>query len=179
LHEDLLAIQLRALARAAAFGDVKIMVPMVTRPAEVDAVRRILDDAVQALRSAGVACGGPALGMMVEVPAAAIAIDGFRADFFSIGSNDLIAYVTACSRDSERLPALADPLQPAVLRLIRTVAEHGAKNNLEVSLCGDMASDARCLPALLATGLRTLSVAPAALARVKAQISRCDGARGG
>jgi phosphotransferase system enzyme I (PtsI) len=179
LHEDLLAIQLRALARAAAFGEVKIMLPMVTRPAELDAVRRLLDEAVQALRSAGIACGSPALGMMVEVPAAALAIDGFRADFFSIGSNDLIAYVTACSRDSERLAALTDPLQPAVLRLVRAVVEHGAAGNLEVSLCGDMASDARCLPALLATGLRTLSVAPASLARVKAQISRFNGASGG
>lgn len=178
LHPDLLAVQLRALARAAAFGYVKIMVPMVTRPAELEAVRALLKAAVDALRLAAVPCGLPELGMMVEVPAAAVAIDEFRAGFFSIGSNDLIQYVTACSRDSERLTELADPLQPAVLRLIRAVVEYGKSEHVEVSLCGDMASDARCLPALLAAGLRNLSIAPAALARVKAQIARYDGAYG-
>jgi phosphotransferase system enzyme I (PtsI) len=179
LHADLLAIQLRAIARAAALGPVKIMLPMVTQPAELDDVRALLDAAVHGLRSAGVACAVPGLGMMVEVPAAAIAIDGFRASFFSIGSNDLIQYLTACSRDSGRLAALSDPLQPAVLRLIREVAEYGASANIDVSLCGDMASDARCLPALLMAGVRSISIAPAALARVKAQIARFGGAIGG
>jgi len=109
---------------------------------------------------------------MVEVPAAALAIDLFDADFLSIGSNDLIQYVTASSRDSSPLAPLQDPLQPAVLRLIHQVVEHANKNGIAVSLCGDMASDVRCIPALLEVGLRSLSVAPATLARVKSAIAR-------
>jgi phosphotransferase system enzyme I (PtsI) len=171
-HSELLGVQLRALARAAALGPLKVMVPMVTVPRELDHVRRLLEAALGALRSAGVACAAPELGMMVEVPAAALAIDLFEADFFSIGSNDLIQYVTACSRDSNSLAALQDPLQPAVLRLIHEVAAHGTRRGIPVSLCGDMASDVRCIPSLLGTGLRCLSVAPAALGRVKGAIAR-------
>src|SRR5438046_8320595 len=110
--------------------------------------------------------------MMVEVPAAALAIDLFEADFLSIGSNDLIQYVTASSRDASPLAALQDPLQPAVLRLIHEVVEHANEHAIEVSLCGDMASDVRCIPALLGVGLRCLSVAPAALGHIKAAIAR-------
>ena len=110
--------------------------------------------------------------MMVEVPAAALAIDLFEAEFFSIGSNDLIQYVTASGRDSTPLAPLQDPLQPAVLRLIREVVQRADAQGIPVSLCGDMASDVRCIPALLSVGLRCLSVAPAAVARVKAAIER-------
>lgn len=174
-HPEILLVQLRALARAAALGNVKIMLPMVTQPAEFEAVRALLVRAVDALECAGTACARPELGMMIEVPAAALAIDGFRADFFSIGSNDLIAYVTACSRDSDRLASLQDPLQPAVLRLIRSVARYARGAGIDVSVCGDMASDPRCIPALLDADVRSLSVAPAALGRVKAAIARFGG----
>jgi phosphotransferase system enzyme I (PtsI) len=108
---------------------------------------------------------------MVEVPAAALAIDLFAADFVSIGSNDLIPYVTATSRDSRDV-TLQDPLQPAVLRLIREVVASADRRRIPVSLCGDMASDARCIPALLDIGLRRLSVAPSAVGRVKAAVGR-------
>ena len=123
--------------------------------------------------------GLPALGMMVEVPAAAIAVDLFDADFLSIGSNDLIQYVTACGRDTGELGALQDPLQPAVLRLIRHVVEYGTAHGIEVSLCGDMAAEVPCLEALLELGLRTVSVAPSALGRVKAAIARYPRQRDG
>src|SRR5207237_9969619 len=116
---------------------------------------------------AGVGCAMPELGMMVAVPAAALALDLFDTDFVSIGSNDLIQYVTACSRDSASLSALQDPLQPAVLRLIHEVVKHANARHVPASLCGDMASDVRCIPGLLDVGLRSLSVAPAGLARVK------------
>jgi phosphoenolpyruvate-protein phosphotransferase (PTS system enzyme I) len=178
-HPAVLKTQLRALARAAALGPLKVMVPMVTRPLELDAVRRLLEQAGHALRLEGVPAALPSLGMMVEVPAAAIAVDLFDADFLSIGSNDLIQYVSACGRDSDELGALQDPLQPAVLRLIRNIVEHGAARGIEVSLCGDMAAEIPCLEALLEVGLRTVSVAPAALARVKAAIARCPRQRDG
>ena len=172
LHPDVLATQLRALCRAAPLGPLKIMVPMVTAPRELDHVRVLLESVVAQLRKGRIECAIPELGMMVEVPAAALAIDLFDADFLSIGSNDLIQYVTASSRDSSPLAPLQDPLQPAVLRLIHQVVEHANKNGIAVSLCGDMASDVRCIPALLEVGLRSLSVAPATLARVKSAIAR-------
>jgi len=145
---------------------------MVTSPRELDRVRVLLDSAVAGLSNEGVEHAVPDLGIMVEVPAAALAIDLFDADFFSIGSNDLIQYVTASSRDSSDLSPLHDPLQPAVLRLIHEVVRHANAHRIPVSLCGDMASDVRCIPALLDVGLRSLSVAPAAVARVKSAIAR-------
>jgi phosphotransferase system enzyme I (PtsI) len=173
LYPDALMTQLRALARAAALGPLKVMVPMVTLPRELDRVRGLLDGAITGLRKQGTECATPELGIMVEVPAAALAIDLFETDFLSIGSNDLIQYITASSRDSRDLAQLQDPLQPAVLRLIHEVVEHANAQGIPVSLCGDMASDVRCIPALLGVGLRCLSVAPPAVARVKAAIARC------
>lgn len=167
-------IQLRALARAAVHGPLKIMVPMVTVPAELDAARRLLDEAVAELAAAGIPARRPALGMMVEVPAAALAVDRFAADFLSIGSNDLTQYVTAAARDTGAVADLADPGNPAVLRLIAEVAAAGARQGIEVSLCGDMAGDHAFVPTLLRTGLRSLSVAPAAVARTKAAIAAVD-----
>ena len=171
-HPDVLTTQLRALARAASRGSLKVMVPMVTSPRELDRARVLLDSAVAGLRKERVEYAVPELGMMVEVPAAALAIDLFDADFFSIGSNDLIQYLTASSRDSRDLSPLHDPLQPAVLRLIHEVVRHANAHRVPVSLCGDMASDVRCIPALLDVGLRSLSVAPASVARVKSAIAR-------
>jgi phosphotransferase system enzyme I (PtsI) len=173
-HPDLFRTQLRALARAAAHGRVEIMVPMVTVPEELRAARALLDEAIASLAAEGLAHGRPPLGMMVEVPAAAIAIDLFDADFFSIGSNDLTQYVTAAGRDMEAVASLADPAHPAVLRLIAQVAAHGARIGRKVSLCGDAAADPRLLPLLLAQGLRSLSVAPPFLAATKAAIASVD-----
>jgi phosphotransferase system enzyme I (PtsI) len=148
------------------------MLPIVTSPRELDRARALFDSAVSGLHKEGVEHAVPELGMMVEVPAAALAIDLFDADFLSIGSNDLIQYLTASSRESSDLSPLHDPLQPAVLRLIHEVVEHANAHRIPVSVCGDMASDVRCIPALLDVGLRSLSVAPASVARVKSAIAR-------
>ncbi|HZQ59800.1 MAG TPA: phosphoenolpyruvate--protein phosphotransferase [Casimicrobiaceae bacterium] len=172
LHSDVFSVQLRALARAAALGPLKVMVPMVTAPRELDRVHALLERAIGDLRKRGTPCAAPELGMMVEVPTAALTIDRFAADFFSIGSNDLIQYLTASSRDAAGLAQLQEPLQPAVLRLIREIVDHAHARRIPVSLCGDMASDVRCIPALLDLGLRCLSVAPAAVARVKGAVAR-------
>jgi len=167
----LLEIQLRALARAAVLGPLEILVPMVTVPTEMRQVRDALDRAVAALMAAGVASARPRLGMMIEVPAAALTCDAFAADFFSIGSNDLLQYVTASSRDSLPLAALQNPMQEAMLRIMRQVLESAKLHGVPVSLCGDMASDPACVAGLLELGLRCLSVAPPALPLVKAAIS--------
>lgn len=171
LHPQILSTQLRAIARAAALGPVHVLVPMVTNPEEMRGVRRLLDAALQSLAAEGQAHGSPALGMMVEVPAAALAIEGFDVDFLSIGSNDLIQYLTASSRDAAGLAALQDPLQPAVLSTIRKVVENAQARGIPVDLCGEMAGDERCLPRLLELGLRRLSVSAGALARVRSALA--------
>jgi phosphotransferase system enzyme I (PtsI) len=174
LRPEIFRVQLRALARAAVHGSVKIMLPMVTVPSELAAARVFLEEEVAALGNAGIAARRPPLGIMVEVPAAAIAIEVFDADFFSIGSNDLTQYVTAAGRDIAAVADLADPLNTAVLRLIANVARHGRESGREVSLCGDAGGDPTLVPALLRAGLRALSVAPAALAGTKAAIASID-----
>ncbi|WP_226575336.1 putative PEP-binding protein [Acuticoccus sediminis] len=169
---DLLRTQLRALARAAATTPVplKVMVPMVTVPDELERVRALLAEAVAALEAAGTPCATPILGTMIEVPAAALTAGTFDAGFYSIGSNDLIQYATASARDNPAVASLADPLNPAVLELIARTVAAGAARGVEVSLCGDMASSPALAGALLATGLRVFSAAPAEVGAVKQAI---------
>ena len=147
------------------------MLPMVAVPRELAAARKILDVVMAELDSAKIAARRPPLGIMVEVPAAAIAIDRFDADFYSIGSNDLTQYVMAAARDLDSVAELSDAGDPAVLRLVASVAAFGHTARREVSLCGDAASDPVLAAKLLAAGLRVLSVAPPAVAKVKAAIA--------
>jgi phosphotransferase system enzyme I (PtsI) len=111
---------------------------------------------------------------MVEVPAVAIAIDLYDAEFYSIGSNDLTQYVTAAGRDVAAVADLADASHPAIMRLIERIARHGRERKCEVCLCGDIGGDAETIPSLLRAGLRSLSVPPAMLARAKAAIGAVD-----
>ena len=170
-HPDLFRVQLRALLRAARHGAVRIMLPMVTVPEELEAARALLDAEIADFARTGEPVPRPELGIMVEVPAAAITIDHFDAAFFSIGSNDLTQYVTAAGRDIASVADLADPLNPAVLRLIEAVVAHGRRIGRDVSLCGDAGGNPAVLPALLATGLRSLSVSPGLLARAKRAVA--------
>ena len=168
---EVFATQLRALARAAAGGELQVMLPMVTKPDELDETRRLLSAEVQALRSAGIEAAMPRLGIMIEVPAAAMTVENFDADFFSIGTNDLTQYVLAAGRDSTAVAGLLDPLHPAVLELIARVAGACDRTGREVSVCGEMAAQAEGLRALLEAGIRTVSVPPAALASAKAALA--------
>jgi phosphotransferase system enzyme I (PtsI) len=176
---ELFRPQIRALLRAAVDRPLKIMLPMVTVAGELHEARALFADCLAALQRAGIAAAMPPLGIMVETPASAIAFDTLAADFYSIGSNDLTQYVMAAARDAGgRVEALADPLHPAVLRLIGRVIEHGRACGREISLCGEMASEPTALERLLALGLRRVSVAAAALGRVKlavAEFGRGDG----
>jgi phosphotransferase system enzyme I (PtsI) len=176
---DVFMVQLRALARAAVRGNLKVMFPMVTSPDELERGRALVDEAVRSLRAEGVSAAIPELGIMVEVPAAALRIGDFKASFFSIGSNDLAQYVLACDRTNGALATLVDPLNPAVLELIRRVTEYGRRAGIGVSLCGDMAGDISCVPALLDCGLRELSVNAGALAQIKQAIDRLGSEGGG
>jgi phosphotransferase system enzyme I (PtsI) len=177
---DVFRVQLRALARAAVLGSLKVMVPMVSAPDEFETFVGLFEEVLAELSTAGIAATRPPLGMMVEVPAAALNIAAFGAEFISIGSNDLIQYVMAASRDEPAVSGLYRARDPAVLELIRRVVEVGRAQGKEVSLCGEMASDAALVPVLLDAGLRCLSVAPAAIGPVKAAIAawcRPPGAR--
>ena len=169
---EVFRVQLRALARAAAYAPLKVMLPMVTLPAELEDARRLLDEVLEELKAAGRTCALPALGMMVEVPAAALTAKAFAADFYSIGSNDLVQYTTAAARDNPALESIAAPDNPAVAELIRRTVKAAEARDVEVGLCGDLASDPEMIPLLLDCGLRCLSVAPAQLARVKQAVGR-------
>jgi len=176
---DVFEVQLRALARAAVRGNLKVMFPMVTMAAELETARTLFTEIVTDLQARGIAAILPELGIMVEVPAAAMAIGDFKCAFFSIGSNDLAQYVLACDRSNGALGNLIDPLHPAVLELIARAAEHGRRAGVSVSLCGDMASDPRFIPALLHCGLRELSVNASSLAQIKQTIDRLGHGGGG
>lgn len=171
---DVFRVQLRALARAAIAGNLKVMIPMVTVPEELERCRALLLEVVDQLHGEGAEAAVPPLGMMVEVPAAALTVEDFSADFFSIGSNDLIQYVAAASRDEPQLADLARPSR-AVFNLIRHVVDHAHRSGREASLCGDLAGEPEQVAALLDQGLRIFSVAPGALGPVRAAISRYPG----
>jgi phosphotransferase system enzyme I (PtsI) len=166
--------QLRALARAAALGPVKVMLPMITIPAELEKARQMLREEATALIDRGIPAAIPPVGIMVEVPAVAISIARFDAAFYSIGTNDLVQYVTASSRGSAALAELHDPRNPAVLELIARVAAHGRAAGREVSVCGDMASVPGLVHTLLDAGVTSLSVTPAALGAVKRAVAAHD-----
>jgi len=168
---EVFRVQLRALARAAAHGPLRVMVPMVTLPREFDRARELLAEEVAALEQAGVSAALPEFGMMVETPAAALNIAEFDADFYSIGTNDLVQFVMAAGRDCAGVAELLDPLNPAVLELIARVCARGRALGREVSVCGEAASRPDCIPALLEAGVRALSVPPGALGEVKKAIS--------
>jgi phosphotransferase system enzyme I (PtsI) len=169
---EVFRVQLRALSRAAVHGVLKVMLPMIAVPSELDRAGVMLDEEIAALREKGIACARPPLGIMIEVPAAALCAEDFGAAFYSIGSNDLTQYTMAAARDIGAVADLNDAGNPAVLALIARTVEAARKRGVEVSLCGDAAADTRLTTALLATGLRTLSVAPVTVARLKAAIAK-------
>ncbi len=159
---ELFKVQLRALLRAAVHGDVRIMLPLVVTVDEVRQTRFLLQEAAAELERRGATYRADVpLGVMIETPAAAVAADTFVKDvaFFSIGTNDLVQYTLAVDRGNASLATRYTPLHPAVLRLIAGIAETGRKAGLEVSVCGEMASQPLMAYALLGLGIRTLSVA--------------------
>ncbi len=160
--------QIRALLRSAPSGRLKVMLPMVSVPDEIDRAIALFEEEARLLETEGVEHAIPEIGIMVEVPSVAVQPARFaRAAFFSIGSNDLTQYVLAVSRDNADLSELADPADPSVLALIENVVAVARAQNREVSLCGDAASDTRLVPLLLQTGLRKLSVAASRIGMVK------------
>lgn len=174
-NPDIFRLQIRALLRAGVHGQLKVMLPMVAVPEELEDTLQLFEAEASALEQQGVACLMPKIGIMVEVPSVAILPDRFsNASFLSIGSNDLTQYVLAASRDNGKLAYLAKADDPAVLALIANVAKYGSERDVEVSLCGDAGSDVLVIPKLLQAGVTTLSVAAARIGLVKSTIAGID-----
>ncbi|MGA1228961.1 MAG: phosphoenolpyruvate--protein phosphotransferase [Burkholderiaceae bacterium] len=172
---DLFLTQLRAILRASAHGPVRIMIPLVSGPGEMILARRMIQTAMQQLDARGLPYDKRVLvGAMIEVPSAAIAIDSMLAhiDFASLGTNDLIQYTLAIDRTDSEVAHLYEPLHPAVLRLIRDVIRACDKANTPISLCGEMAGEPQLCKLLLGLGLRTFSMHPVELLRVKQEVLR-------
>lgn len=162
--------QLRALLRASAFAKIKILFPMISGVFELRAVKAELAKAQAELREEGVAFDREIeVGAMIEIPSAALTADRLarEVDFFSIGTNDLIQYTMAADRGNERVNHLLDPLQPAILRLIRDIVNQGHKEGTWVGVCGEMASDPLYTLLLAGLGLDELSMVPTAAPAVK------------
>jgi phosphoenolpyruvate-protein phosphotransferase (PTS system enzyme I) len=173
-HPEFFATQLRAILRAAEHakaqgGRVRIMFPMITALEEVRKVKAMVRRSCNHLREEGRSCGDIPLGMMLEVPAAAISIKDMlpHVDFVSIGSNDLVQYLMAADRDNPKVSHLCQPLAPPVLRVLSSVIKACHKANKPLTLCGEMAGQPRAFVLLFAMGLRSFSMSPAFIPTMK------------
>jgi phosphotransferase system enzyme I (PtsI) len=174
----LFASQISAILRASAHGPIRILLPMISTVGEVQEVREIVARVRRRLRRRGIRVGDhlPPIGVMIEVPGAALAADALAgvSDFFAVGTNDLTMYTLAIDRSDEQVAHLYDPLHPAVLRLIQFSAQAALRARIPISLCGEMAGDPRYTALLLGLGVRELSMSSANLPRVKQQVRSLD-----
>jgi len=168
--------QLRAILRAAAFGQVHLLIPMLVHAREIRQTMALIDHARVQLDNRGVAYGPVKIGAMIEIPAAALTLKVFLKyfDFLSIGTNDLIQYTLAIDRADESVAHLYDPMHPAVLRLVANTIAEGHAQGKPISLCGEMAGDVSMTRLLLGMGLRNFSMHPAQILAVKQEVLRAD-----
>ena len=173
-ERELFTAQLRALLRAAAFGDLRIMIPMISDISQVRTVKKRLDELRNELESEGIPVGPYKLGIMIEIPSAVLMAEELarEVDFFSVGTNDLVQYTLAVDRLNSKVSDLYQPWHPAIMRLLKQTAD-GAKNGgAELAVCGEMAGDPLMLPIFVGLGFDELSMSPAKLLWVKSRLSR-------
>lgn len=177
-NPDTLRTQFRAFLRVAQGRNVRILLPMVTTPSEVKRAKKMLFEEAQKMRRAGIAIADelPPVGVMIEVPGAALAADALAqaSDFFAIGSNDLTMYTLAVDRTNEHVAHLFNTLHPAVLRLIQFSTQAALRARIPVSICGEIAGDPRYTALLIGLGLHDLSMSAASIPLVKKRIRSMD-----
>jgi len=174
-RKDIFRAQLRALLRASAGGNVKIMYPMISGVEELDEANELLAECQGELRAEGKAFDEELeVGVMIEIPSAVLIADalGTRAKFFSIGTNDLVQYTLAVDRLNAKVADLYDPTHPAMLRLLKMTIEAGQRHGIWTGLCGEMAGDPTAIPLLIGLGVDELSVSPPMLPQIKYLIRR-------
>jgi len=169
-------VQLRAILRAAAFGPIHLLIPMLAHASEIRQTLALIERAREQLVASATEHGPVRLGAMIEVPAAALTVPLFlrHFDFLSIGTNDLIQYTLAIDRADEEVAHLYNPVHPAVLQLLASTIAQTRAHGKAVTVCGEMAGDVAMTRLLLGLGLRSFSMHPAQILAVKQQILRCD-----
>ena len=168
-RRDLFRVQLRALLRAGVYGNLRVMLPMVTSVLEVEETREFIAKLEEELRAGRTEFAPLSLGVMIETPAAALLADKLAplVDFFSVGSNDLVQYTMAADRGNERVAYLYRPTHPAILRLIDCCVTAAKHNNIFVGVCGQMAGDPATAALLVGLGVHELSMSPGSVALIR------------
>jgi phosphotransferase system enzyme I (PtsI) len=167
---DVFRTQLRAILRAAAFGNVRILFPMISAYFEICKAKKLLDQAAESLEKEGLPYNREIdIGIMIEVPSAAVVADllAEKVDFFSIGTNDLIQYTLAIDRGNRHVADLYQPLDPAIIRMIKQVADVSKDKGIGLFMCGEMAATPHHIPLLLGMGMDELSMNPQSIPQIK------------
>ncbi len=175
-QEEIFRTQLRALIRASLYGKISIMVPMICSVWEVERVKEIIEEVKAELTEQGIRYGDFEFGIMIETPAAVMVADELAqlVDFFSVGTNDLTQYTLALDRQNQKLEKFYDPHHPAVLRMIKMIAEAAKRNNIWAGICGELGADIELTAKFVEYGIDELSVTPSAILLVREAICNLD-----